>query len=95
MCPSMSLLAAIMYYPYGVSAFSFATLLANWLKLICYNLPFAFFSQLLFIQPFVRTVFKAIFVRKQTLPEKSACVSDELASQAESSATDVATAKDE
>ena len=66
MCPSMSLLAAIMYYPYGVSAFSFATLLANWLKLICYNLPFAFFSQLLFIQPFVRTVFKAIFVRRRT-----------------------------
>ena len=69
MCPSMSLLAAIMYYPYGATTFSMWTLLANWLKLICYNLPFAFFSQLLFIQPFVRTVFKAIFVRKpHTLP---------------------------
>lgn len=61
MCPSMSLLAAIMYYPYG-GGFSIWTLLANWLKLVCFNLPFAFFSQLLFIQPFVRTVFKAIFV---------------------------------
>ena len=63
MCPAMSLLAAFLYYPYG-AGFNMLTLLANWLKLVCYNLPFAFFSQLLFIQPFVRTIFKAIFVRK-------------------------------
>jgi hypothetical protein len=37
------------------------TLLANWLKLVCFNFPFAFFSQLFFIQPLVRTVFKALF----------------------------------
>ncbi len=61
MCPAMSFIAAFMYYPYGFASFNFWTLLANWLKLICFNLPFAFFSQLLFIQPFVRTVFKAIF----------------------------------
>ncbi|MBP3310256.1 MAG: hypothetical protein J6L05_05535, partial [Ruminococcus sp.] len=35
--------------------------LANWLELICYNFPFAFFSQLFFIQPFVRKTFKLIF----------------------------------
>ena len=64
MCPAMSFLAAIMYYPY-YSGFHVATLLANWLKLVCYNLPFAFFSQMLFIQPFVRTVFRAIFVREK------------------------------
>jgi hypothetical protein len=40
------------------------TLLANWLKLVCFNFPFAYFTQLFFIQPFVRIVFKAIF-RKQ------------------------------
>ena len=43
---------------------SILTLLANWLKLVCYNFPFAFFTQLFFIQPLVRTLFKAIFRRK-------------------------------
>lgn len=67
MCPAMSFLAAVLYYPYGAVDFNVLTLLANWLKLICYNLPFAFFSQLIFIQPFVRTVFKAIFRRKKSV----------------------------
>lgn len=62
MCPAMSFLAAFLYYPY-YNGFNFITLLANWLKLVCCNFPFAFFSQLFFIQPLVRTVFKAIFVR--------------------------------
>lgn len=60
MCPAMSFLAALLYYPY-YQGFHIATLLANWLKLVCFNFPFAFFSQLFFIQPFVRTVFKALF----------------------------------
>ncbi|MDE7138682.1 MAG: hypothetical protein K2O29_09565, partial [Ruminococcus sp.] len=63
MCPVMSFIAAILYYPYGMADFNVFTLLANWLKLVCYNFPFAFFSQLFFIQPFVRTIFKKIFVR--------------------------------
>ena len=62
MCPAMSFLAAWFYYPY-YAGFHVFTLLANWLKLVCFNFPFAFFSQLFFIQPFVRMVFKAIFVR--------------------------------
>lgn len=62
MCPAMSLLAAIMYYPY-YGGFHLLTLLANWLKLVCFNFPFAFFTQLFFIQPLVRTVFKAVFRR--------------------------------
>ena len=62
MCPSMSFLAAIMYYPY-YAGFSFLTLIANWLKLVCFNFPFAFFTQMFFIQPFVRTVFKLVFRR--------------------------------
>ena len=63
MCPSMSFLAAFLYYPY-YEGFNIFTLLANWIKLVCYNFPFAFFSQLFFIQPFIRTCFKAIFRRK-------------------------------
>ena len=37
------------------------TLLANWLKLVCFNFPFAYFTQLFFIQPVVRVIFKAVF----------------------------------
>lgn len=62
MCPAMSLLASFMYYPY-YAGFNIFTLLANWLKLVCLNFPFAFFTQLFFIQPLIRTVFKALFVR--------------------------------
>lgn len=62
MCPAMSFLAAIIYYPYYVG-FNVFTFLANWIKLVCYNFPFAFFSQLFFIQPLIRTVFKAIFAK--------------------------------
>lgn len=63
MCPAMSFIAAWIYYPY-YAGFDLLTLLANWLKLVCFNFPFALLSQLFFIQPLVRTVFKAIFVRK-------------------------------
>ena len=63
MCPAMSFIAAWIYYPY-YAGFDLLTLLANWLKLVCFNFPFALLSQLFFIQPLVRTLFKAIFVRK-------------------------------
>ena len=62
MCPVMSFLAAWMYFPY-YSGFNILTLLANWLKLVCFNLPFAFFSQVFFIQPFVRWVFGKLFAK--------------------------------
>ena len=62
MCPAMSFIAAFLYYNYG-AGFNMWTLLADWLKLVCFNFPFAFFTQLFFIQPFVRTVFKAIFAK--------------------------------
>ena len=52
MCPTMSLLAAFMYYPY-YAGFNIFTLFANWLKLVCFNFPFAFFTQLFFIQPLI------------------------------------------
>ncbi|MGN1002506.1 MAG: hypothetical protein ACI4PC_07015 [Oscillospiraceae bacterium] len=60
MCPAMSFIAAFLYYPY-YAGFHLVTLLANWLKLVCFNFPFAFFTQLFFIQPFVRTAFKWLF----------------------------------
>lgn len=60
MCPAMSLIAAFLYYPY-YAGFDIVTLLANWLKLACFNFPFAFFTQLFFIQPAVRSIFKLIF----------------------------------
>lgn len=64
MCPAMSFIAAWLYYPY-YTGFHPATLLANWLKLVCFNFPFAFFSQLFFIQPLIRTVFRFLFGRQQ------------------------------
>lgn len=63
MCPAMSFLAAVLYYPYGAMDFNIFTLLANWLKLVCFNFPFAFFSQLFFIQPLVRTLFQRVLAR--------------------------------
>ena len=58
----MSFIAAFLYYPYYIG-FNIFTLLANWLKLVCINFPFAYFTQLFFIQPLVRTIFKLIFVK--------------------------------
>ncbi len=60
MCPAMSFIAAWLYYPY-YAGFNLFTLLANWLKLVCFNFPFAYFTQLFFIQPLVRVIFKALF----------------------------------
>ncbi len=65
MCPAMSLIAAFLYYPY-YTGFNAITLIANWLKLVCFNFPFAFFTQLFFIQPLIRTLFKLIFRRFNT-----------------------------
>ncbi len=70
MCPAMSFVAAWLYYPY-YAGFNFLTLLANWLKLVCFNFPFAFFSQLFFIQPFVRTVFKTVYKNVIERPDRN------------------------
>lgn len=64
MCPAMSFIAAWLYYPY-YAGFNIFTLLANWMKLVCFNFPFAYFTQLFFIQPLVRTVFKLLFCREK------------------------------
>ena len=57
MCPAMSFLAAILYYPYQYMGF---------------NIPFAFFSQLFFIQPLIRTCFKLIFRHNESGAAKPA-----------------------
>jgi len=62
MCPTMSFIAALLYYNYQFG-FNIWTLLADWLKLVCFNFPFAFFTQLFFIQPAVRTIFKFLFAK--------------------------------
>ncbi|MBE7049214.1 MAG: hypothetical protein E7394_00400 [Ruminococcaceae bacterium] len=62
MCPVMSFVAAFLYYNYQ-AGFNMWSILAQWLKLMCYNFPFAFFTQLFFIQPTVRFMFKLIFAK--------------------------------
>lgn len=70
MCPAMSFIAAWLYYPY-YAEFNFITLIADWLKLVYFNFPFAVLSQLFFIQPLIRTVFKLLFRRKKSSAEKT------------------------
>ena len=60
MCPSMSLLADAFYYPY-YEGFSVIDFLCRWFRLVCYNLPFAYFSQMFFVQPFVRFAIRRLF----------------------------------
>ena len=53
---------SFLYYPYN-NGFRIHVAIVQWLRLMCFNFPFAFFTQLFFIQPFVRTVFKLIFAK--------------------------------
>lgn len=79
MCTWMSFLATILYkgiFPalvfhdnsWSVQSF-LVTFIPNYLQTVVFNFPFAFFSQMFFIQPLVRRVFKVIF-RKKELPIK-------------------------
>lgn len=59
MCPMMSLIATFLYcWGEITSLWSFSSL---WLHTIMHNFPLAFFSQLFFIQPLVRTIFGILF----------------------------------
>ena len=60
MCPSMSLLADAFYYPYD-EGFNVIDFMCRWFRLVCYNLPFAYFSQMFFVQPFVRFAIRRLF----------------------------------
>ncbi len=48
------------YYPY-YNGFDVIDFLCRWFRLVCYNLPFAYFSQMFFVQPFVRFSIRRIF----------------------------------
>ena len=68
MCPLMSFLATILYngiLEVGLGDGSFSNFMINfipfWLQKVVLNFPFALLSQVFFIQPLVRTIFKAIF----------------------------------
>ena len=81
MCPSMSLLADFFYYPY-YNGFDVIDFLCRWFRLVCYNLPFAYFSQMFFVQPFVRFVIRRLFAsniaqRNEQNSDKTVKPSDE------------------
>ena len=68
MCPLMSFLATILYngiIAVGIGGASLTNFIINfipyWLQKVVLNFPFALLSQLFFIQPLTRTIFKAIF----------------------------------
>jgi len=58
MCPMMSFIATILYDGFT------AEFIAQWMQKIVFNFPFAFFTQLFFIQPFVRLLFRNIFKKQ-------------------------------
>lgn len=66
MCPAMSLIAAIFYFPYGTLPFDLTHFLIEWARLLCLNFPFALLTQLFFIQPAVRAIFRAVFRPEET-----------------------------
>lgn len=55
MCPMMSLVAAFLFHGITVE------FIAQWMQNIVINFPFAFFTQLFFIQPFVIFIFRSAF----------------------------------
>lgn len=68
MCTVMSFLATILYngiIAVGIYGGDFTNFIVNfipyWMQKIVLNFPFALLSQLFFIQPLVRRIFKAIF----------------------------------
>ncbi|MCH5186652.1 MAG: DUF2798 domain-containing protein [Oscillospiraceae bacterium] len=70
MCPLMSFLAVFIYNGFTAYIFSpenfdmtefWINFIPNWFTKIFYNFPFALLSQLFFIQPLVRVIFKALF----------------------------------
>ena len=77
MCPLMSFLATILYngiIAVGMNGAPLNDYIINfipyWLQKVVLNFPFALLSQLFFIQPLVRTIFKAIFKNNNEKVEK-------------------------
>lgn len=79
MCPLMSFLATILYngiIAVGIGGASLTNFIINfipyWLQKVVLNFPFALLSQLFFIQPLTRTIFKAIFKNNSANVEEKA-----------------------
>lgn len=68
MCPMMSFIATILYNGFT------AEFLAQWMEKIVFNFPFAFFTQLFFIQPIVRFLFRNIFKKQLNSKSENASV---------------------
>lgn len=64
MCPMMSLILTILFHG------STSELIAQWMQNIVINLPFAFFSQIFFVQLLVRFIFGLVFKPQQTNQEE-------------------------
>ncbi|MEG0365214.1 MAG: DUF2798 domain-containing protein [Coprobacillus sp.] len=64
MSPTMSLIATIIFKNPGTH------IISVWIQTIVFNFPFAFFLQIFFVGPFVRTVFKFIFEKRNNLTLK-------------------------
>lgn len=58
MCPVMSLIATLLFRNAGSNFF------AVWLEITAANFPMALFSQIFYIGPFVRLLFRLIFKQK-------------------------------
>ena len=67
MCPMMSFIATFLYGWSEIT--SLWAFIALWLRTIMHNFSLALFSQLFFIQPFVRTIFGLIFKKQLNRPE--------------------------
>lgn len=65
MCPAMSLIATLLFKKPGIEVVSVL------LQTFVLNFPMAFFSQIFFIGPFVRTVFGLISKNKNKQNPKS------------------------
>ncbi len=77
MCPLMSFLATILYngiIAVGMNGASVTNFIINfipyWLQKVILNFPFALLSQLFFIQPLTRAIFKAIFRNSLAKPQE-------------------------
>ncbi len=77
MCPLMSFLATILYngiIAVGMNGAPLNNYIINfipyWLQKVVLNFPFALLSQLFFIQPLVRIIFKSIFKNNTEKAEK-------------------------
>ena len=74
MCPSMSLIATLLFKSAGKEIIAASQFVAVWLQPTAMNFPMAFFWQIFFAGPLVRAVFGQLFREKesQVLKEEEA-----------------------